>query len=388
MKPGRELLVLVEDIYKAADGECQWAPILRSLQGRLKSPACAIAVHDFTTGRGAIECAVGIKAAYVASYRERYAPLNPWLRWEECYRSAGSIWTGQQLARNRDLLMSEFYWGWLKPQNLFHQSSAILHSPDSETAFLWALRPPASGPFHQGELEQYGVLVRHLCQAYELSRRLASLSVRRPYEPREVRARRSGAVLVVDGDRNEGAAGDNVERPRATGIRLQVHENGAGPGREQGVVAGGETALSRPCEGKHEFPAKAAPVPKSPAAAVVVEDPVTAEDRWRELYHLTRAEARLAILLARGLSVRDAGERLDIRITTARTHLQRIFDKTDTRRQSELVALLLGAVRRAPAAEQDGVARWRGRARGELTRERPPSRGRARFGGTIPSDPG
>jgi hypothetical protein len=62
MRPGRELLLLVEDIYKAADGERHWAPVLRSLQWRLKCVACAIVVHDFATGRGAIELAVGIAA--------------------------------------------------------------------------------------------------------------------------------------------------------------------------------------------------------------------------------------------------------------------------------------------------------------------------------------
>ena len=120
------------------------------------------------------------------------------------------------------------------------------------------------------------------------------------------------------------------------------------------------------------LPQRAHSAQDRPTAAVVIADPVVAENRWRELYDLTQAEARLALLLARGLSVRDAGERLGIRITTARTHHQRIIHKTDTRRQSELVALLLGGGlgRRALDARHDGVARWLGR--GAIARHESP----------------
>ena len=37
-------------------------------------------------------------------------------------------------------------------------------------------------------------------------------------------------------------------------------------------------------------------------------------------------------------------ERLEMKITTARTHLAAIFDKTGTRRQAELVRLLVGGL--------------------------------------------
>ena len=37
----------------------------------------------------------------------------------------------------------------------------------------------------------------------------------------------------------------------------------------------------------------------------------------------------------------DVAENLGVTLSTVRTHLQRAFEKTDTRRQSELVRLLL-----------------------------------------------
>jgi DNA-binding CsgD family transcriptional regulator len=64
----------------------------------------------------------------------------------------------------------------------------------------------------------------------------------------------------------------------------------------------------------------------------------------RQLFHLTDGEARIASALAGGLSLAQAAALHGVRISTARTHLARIFQKTDTRQQSQLVALLQGAV--------------------------------------------
>jgi DNA-binding CsgD family transcriptional regulator len=62
------------------------------------------------------------------------------------------------------------------------------------------------------------------------------------------------------------------------------------------------------------------------------------------LYGLTRGEAALAVLLVRGKSIEDAAEELFISPHTARTHLKRIFMKTDTHRQTELVVRILTIV--------------------------------------------
>jgi DNA-binding CsgD family transcriptional regulator len=59
------------------------------------------------------------------------------------------------------------------------------------------------------------------------------------------------------------------------------------------------------------------------------------------LYGLTRGEASLASKLVQGKSIEDAAAELFISPHTARTHLKRIFMKTDTHRQPELVVRML-----------------------------------------------
>lgn len=65
---------------------------------------------------------------------------------------------------------------------------------------------------------------------------------------------------------------------------------------------------------------------------------------WAPLVHtfgLTPAQARLAAHLAGGESLEESARLLEISIHTARTQIKVIFAKTGTRRQGELVALLM-----------------------------------------------
>jgi DNA-binding CsgD family transcriptional regulator len=72
-----------------------------------------------------------------------------------------------------------------------------------------------------------------------------------------------------------------------------------------------------------------------------VDDPEAAMnrklDQVAEACGLTPTEERMLALIVEGLDTIIAAKRLGIAPTTARTHLQRLFAKTGTARQSELV---------------------------------------------------
>lgn len=64
------------------------------------------------------------------------------------------------------------------------------------------------------------------------------------------------------------------------------------------------------------------------------------EDLLRTIFSLTPTEARLALAVAEGSTPAEAAELLGMSVLTARTHLKRIFHKTATTRQAELVRLV------------------------------------------------
>ncbi len=73
---------------------------------------------------------------------------------------------------------------------------------------------------------------------------------------------------------------------------------------------------------------------------VVVNEPLL-----QAAYDLTLSEARICSLLANGVSVGRISKTLRIHPSTTRTHLKRVFKKTRSTRQAELVRFLMNTAR-------------------------------------------
>lgn len=73
---------------------------------------------------------------------------------------------------------------------------------------------------------------------------------------------------------------------------------------------------------------------------VTPETPAGFVDELRRLFDLTPKEAGIAAVLTSGRSLKEVAAGSGIKFSTARTHLDRIFRKTGTRQQSQLVAVL------------------------------------------------
>jgi DNA-binding CsgD family transcriptional regulator len=99
----------------------------------------------------------------------------------------------------------------------------------------------------------------------------------------------------------------------------------------------------------------------APATLLFILDPETSvetvEAELRQLYGLTSMEACLANLLMEGKALDECCKILNIRRTTARTHLQHLFEKVGVQRQSELVSLLLKSIGLVGAANKPAISR-------------------------------
>jgi DNA-binding CsgD family transcriptional regulator/PAS domain-containing protein len=96
--------------------------------------------------------------------------------------------------------------------------------------------------------------------------------------------------------------------------------------------------------------------PYAASVAVFTKDPVQAPlmpgEAFARLYGLTGGELRVVLALAQGLGAKEAADMLGISEPTVRTHLKRIFSKTDTARQAAVVRLLQNATPPIRAPEQ------------------------------------
>lgn len=77
---------------------------------------------------------------------------------------------------------------------------------------------------------------------------------------------------------------------------------------------------------------------------VSFNDPQLAEERLAaaaRAFGLSPSQQRLAVSVVEGVALTEAARRAGVRISTARTQLQRIFDKLGVRTQPALVRMLL-----------------------------------------------
>jgi DNA-binding CsgD family transcriptional regulator len=87
--------------------------------------------------------------------------------------------------------------------------------------------------------------------------------------------------------------------------------------------------------------------PPAAAAAVFVQDPVVMPpfpgEAFAKLHGLTGSELRVLLAMAPGLSAREAADMLGISEATAKSHLQHIYGKTGTSKQTELMHLFMNS---------------------------------------------
>lgn len=165
---------------------------------------------------------------------------------------------------------------------------------------------------------------------------------------RMVRATESALSLCDVRDGLTLAGGRLRARDPEDDVRVQAAIDRAVRGEDTGA---GTVRIARSA-GRPPLLATVYPLPRSrrllapfeAAALVTIVDPARSPAspvaRLRRAFGLTEKEAELAALLGTGHSVEAASGQLAIAISTARLHLRRIFAKTDTSRQAELVLLL------------------------------------------------
>jgi DNA-binding CsgD family transcriptional regulator len=80
-------------------------------------------------------------------------------------------------------------------------------------------------------------------------------------------------------------------------------------------------------------------------AAIFVQDPIVLPhcpgEAFAKLYGLTGSELRVLLVMVPGLSVKQVAKILGVGETTVKTHLQHIYSKTHTSKQTELMHLFM-----------------------------------------------
>ena len=357
---------LVDSAYHAAIDQNAWPDFLGRFADVLHGHNTALIVQNQASKENQAIACVRTDPDYLRLYNDYYCRLNPWIAQGSPDLAVGRVvvGVGENYLQKDELIRTEFYNDWLRPQRLQHSIAAITSQSPDRIIVCSTLRPGFQGPFTEDEVAFYESLLPHLRRAVLTGERIAGIF----NAGQEV-------LALLEHSPNACILLDRALRPVFVNRSArEILNSGGGLSLERGMLAasrmedtgclhkliaravaahpsGGEMAIFRergqpvlilvsPIQPRYQ-----SPLPPQAVVAVWINDPdrrpASPVQRIRSLFGLTRAEASVAAELANGLSVYEIADTLQISRHTVRNHLKQIFEKTGARRQVDVVRLVL-----------------------------------------------
>ena len=365
MSSESDLTALIAAVYEAGMDFSLWPQTLARIADAFGVSSASVARQ----GRTLSECwgfSVGIDPAMTDNYLEYYHSVNP--IWQIAHSTpAGTVQTDSMVMPRGDLVRTEFFNDFLLPQQIESLLNAVVLVEEGRQSVVTL---HGRRQFDEHHVALYGLLAPHLRRAVQINVKLAGTEFLQVASVAAL-SRLDEGVLFVSRDATVVFANKAAEKFFSTQdlrqSRGRLHGNSAAetanlhaviakcaePGFRHGP--GGLVSLSR-APGRSPLSLLVAPVPfrtphefiaTQPMAIIFVGDPERSGKpdavQLQETFGMTPAEARFAIEILKGDGIQAAADRLSISRATARTHLSRIFDKTGTRRQAELVGVLMSS---------------------------------------------
>lgn len=352
----------VEALYAAALEPDGWPQALRRISKCLQTRAACVFLIDRPTGQVIQWTGVGLDYGQ-DDYRRHYVTIDPRRRYAEANPQT-RIHYDYMLTDERRMDRDEFYsWQQGHPDRLRYFIGC--HVPIDEmrsgfAAFHW---PRRHGHAQRHDVRLFKRIVPHIEHALRISDRLA----RAEQTAAALFDRSVQPIALLDGGGRVASLNAMAERLLGAGDGVSIADRRlcAHLSEEDAELVrltlraaaggvGGMIAVSRP-SGRRPYVVLVAPLAREQAsfgagacsALVLIGDPEQERqiphDMLRRLYGLTPAEAKFAMHLIAGRTIKQAAGELGIAHNTARLHAQRVMHKTRTHRQTDLIRLVLNS---------------------------------------------
>ncbi|OBK19314.1 helix-turn-helix transcriptional regulator [Mycobacterium asiaticum] len=355
---------LVSGIYAAAVTPDHWEAALGEIRRTLDGIAGGLFTADSTVW-SLLDSTLPADVAKI--YAEYYHRLDHVLA-AVGRGPPGAVRTGTELMPL--VWKTEFHEKWLRPLEIDDGLFVRLTGGARPTCFLVGAPRRTESFDTTDRVRLMRGLLPHLQQALRTQNKLATLAHSTDELAGALEVVRHGVVIVVGGEhliKNLNSAAERIFRsgdglcvrsgriaPTSAHTERELHraiDDALGGGCS--TIRAGKSLISVRPSGRrpyvvHVLPShrRNADAPlRQPMALILIidpeDEPEPAAALLRRLYRLTDAEADVALRVTHGADMKEISEELSVSLTTVRTHLQHVFDKTDTHRQVELVRLLL-----------------------------------------------
>jgi len=275
-----------------------------------------------------------------------------------------------------ELAKTDFYREFMQPNGLAPEAPIcheIATAASGKLAGIAIYRRVGCRPFDESDLALGNLIVPHVERGYAIYSRLGGVR-RARIALAEVLDRLPTGVLVFDAQHAPVIVNRSARRilELRDGFSIDRGRPRLSDRGEDGVF---QTLLAKACEaalkgqravgdvmqvsrpsGRRAFALMVAPLLDAPSGSAAGEavtaafiadpdtGPVTTTEVLEQLYTLTRAEAELVRMLSEGLTLDQVATARGVTMNTVRSQLKQVFSKTDTKRQGELVRLVLTGV--------------------------------------------
>jgi len=360
-----ELTELIGCIYESASDSKRWGDFLSRLSRISEGSAAILVMHDVTQAKHTISSSSGLDERALRLYETRYGALDPWTQRSRSL-PAGHVCFSEALCPVEELTRTEIYNDFMRPYDVKHAMFGVVANDCESLSSISLFRDPARGEFQQPQLEILRLLVPHVQRAFTIHFSLADVSARCAGFENAIDMLRFGVILIgvnnkilhvnkyaqrcLGGESGLRLRKGNLvtskecEQERLTALITESVRTA----RREACGAGGTMLISR-ISGRSlsitVAPLRTVGWPEEPAAVVFISDPDEQTELPRDLlrrhYGLSPSESRLALELIPGHSLKEAAAKLHISLNTAKTQLKSVFEKTQVKRQGELINLLL-----------------------------------------------
>jgi DNA-binding CsgD family transcriptional regulator len=360
----------VSCFYEAALGRVSWAEPLASAAKVLNASNAVFSVRDPVTRKAHFSFGnFGSDPSFVRSFAENYAVLSPFVI-ATAISPEGKAVNPIDLIGREDYERGRFYKEWSAPQR-YHDyiGSILLRQPNAIYTIAFG-RTDDRPLFDKNDHKMLEILTPHAIRALQISERLNTFE-REKAELLSTIDSLTTPIILIDSNRlirqiNSAAinligSGQGVSNQSGM-LRFsdadveQAFRAAYGMKQDRAVIL--PAKLSNGMQVHllaHSIQSCGAPANINDERTLVVIDWPKAKsipigENVRSRFGLTISELRVLLLLIDGGSINSVASDLGLSQNTIKTHVTRMFQKTGTRRQQDLIMAVLDQPAETPVA--------------------------------------
>jgi DNA-binding CsgD family transcriptional regulator/PAS domain-containing protein len=367
MSDVEQLSALIGDIYDAALEPPLWGRALKRTAKFVGGPAAMLFSKDVANRTGQLFYEYGLDPAYTRIYFDRYLMMDPANNCQ-LFANVGDVISMKDFIAHDELLETRFYQEFMRPQQWGDAVNVVLEKSATSTAMFGVIRHQRDGLVDDEMRWRMRLLTPHFRRGV-LVGRLLDHTKSKAAELADAFDGLSAGLFLVDATGRIAHVNAAGRALLASGVLRELHDRlGADNAATDSLLqdaflaaSHGDGAIdvkgiSLPLAGRNQETYVAHVLPLTSGArrrAGATYAATAAVFAYRaklataspleaitKKYKLTPTELRVLLAIVEVGGVPEVAEVLGVSTTTVKSHLGRLFEKTGSKRQADLVKLV------------------------------------------------